>query len=168
MKRILDLVSDPSWWFSALFVGIIASVIANLMQSSIHKTLSSFLNYQNEWLEKHNRKFAKRVENLAANSTLLTFYYIRLLFQIVLAILFLQGALAIYLYNATVSQTNIRPTGLGIINSFGLIFFITGLLIAGNALRTLDLTVLAVFTYFKKSKVGLDFDNIEDNQTPKT
>ena len=73
MDAIANNLSDPSWWFSAFFVAIIASVVAGFLKDRIERLISkvsdSFRRRRAAALEQRT----KTIEVLVDNPTYLSF-----------------------------------------------------------------------------------------------
>jgi hypothetical protein len=84
MDSIIQLVKDPSWWFTAVFVGIFASVIASYFRdgtSLITAHLSRTLRMRRQArLEKEQ----KRIDFLVLHPDLLIMEMVRVVFQLIL------------------------------------------------------------------------------------
>ncbi|MEL6333386.1 MAG: hypothetical protein AAFQ76_12430, partial [Cyanobacteria bacterium J06626_26] len=77
MDKILELLKDPSWWFSALFIAIMASVIAAFLKDWISSIISIFSSSYRDWSNKKAIEQNKYIQALAGNSTLLIISYFR-------------------------------------------------------------------------------------------
>ncbi len=93
MNSIVENLKDPSWWFSAFFIAIIASVIAGFAKDRIGllaATLSSSMKLRQE-----KKLIAKQtqIEQLIENETLLIIKYIQAgvatIFSVLIFIMFL-------------------------------------------------------------------------------
>src|ERR1022692_3669472 len=107
MHRIIELIKMPEWWFSAVFIAIIASVIAAFAKDWISHGLSVVSQaYKSRALL---REAAREEEAavLAANPELLIVEFIRNVAQIIL--IGLLGALFIsqpFVFKAAASQNS--------------------------------------------------------------
>ncbi|MEL6128821.1 MAG: hypothetical protein AAFP00_03440 [Bacteroidota bacterium] len=84
MDKILELLKDPSWWFSALFIAIMASVIAAFLKDWISSIISIFSSSYRDWSNKKAIEQNKYIQELAGNSTLLIISYFRVMVGIIL------------------------------------------------------------------------------------
>lgn len=77
MDKIAEFVKDPSWWFSAFFVAVIASVLAAFLKDWFSKLLSQFSNSYKLYRYKNLRKTVKTIQNIENNNGYLAFFSIR-------------------------------------------------------------------------------------------
>lgn len=80
MTTIINNLKDPSWWFSAFFVAIIAGVIAALVKARIEKLLSNVFTGLKSWQAKREEARNSAIEALLADH----FYFQLTLFRAVL------------------------------------------------------------------------------------
>ena len=71
MSGILENLKDPSWWFSAFFIAIIASVIAGFAKDRVGLLASSLSNSMRVRQEKRAIANKLRIDELVENETLL-------------------------------------------------------------------------------------------------
>jgi len=100
MDAIIKNLSDPSWWFSAFFIAIIASVVAGFLKDRIERLISNvsdnFRRKQAAALELR----VKTIEALVENPTYLSFALHRATLQLVLWVMttLLFMSMPIFLY----------------------------------------------------------------------
>ena len=92
MDAIANNLKDPSWWFSAFFIAIIASVIASFLKERIEKLLSKTFSSLTSWRARKELERANLIESLLADQM---YFHIALFRTVVALILF---ALASIMY----------------------------------------------------------------------
>jgi protein-S-isoprenylcysteine O-methyltransferase Ste14 len=88
MDKILKFLQDPSWWFSAFFVAIIASILAAFAKDWIGNLISHFSGSYRKWNQKRVAAQNERVNRLASNFDCLVISYLK---SIVGLMLFMQS-----------------------------------------------------------------------------
>jgi hypothetical protein len=84
MELITKNLSDPSWWFSAFFVAIIASIVAGFLKDRIERFISNISNsFRRRWATTLELR-TKTIEALVENPTYLSFALHRATLGIVL------------------------------------------------------------------------------------
>jgi hypothetical protein len=100
MEAIAKNLSDPSWWFSALFVAIIASVIAGFLKDRVERMFSrvsdSFRRRRANELEVRNKTLEALVENPTYLSFALHRVTLRLVLWVMATLLFLSTPILLY------------------------------------------------------------------------
>lgn len=89
MNHITASLKDPSWWFTAFFVGIIVSILAGFLKDWIASFASKYLHL---FREKRKAKAVERevlFEALASNETFLILSMVRLLGGVIIAFVLL-------------------------------------------------------------------------------
>lgn len=93
MDAILSNLSDPSWWFTAIFVTIIAGVAAGFLKEKIETLISSLSSCYKSWASARAEARATVVRVLAENPQFLALAYISvvagLLIHVMAVILYL-------------------------------------------------------------------------------
>ena len=79
MENIINNIKDPSWWFTAFFVAIIASVIAGFLKERIANLIGGFSSNLSEWREKRKKEEEIIIEALINNEA----YFNIALFRVV-------------------------------------------------------------------------------------
>ena len=70
MKRIVDFLADPAWWFTAVFVGVMASLFASYLRDVIGRAVATVSARQRKRSETRARELARRADELAADKTM--------------------------------------------------------------------------------------------------
>jgi ABC-type dipeptide/oligopeptide/nickel transport system permease component len=104
MSRIVELIKTPEWWFSAVFIAIIAGIIAAFAKDWISRALSTFSSFYRTRRLSRQAKLDEEAEMLAAHPELSIIEFIRTVGQEI-AILALAAILlaAPFLIQATAS-----------------------------------------------------------------
>lgn len=76
MNTILSNLRDPSWWFTAIFVTIIAGVASGFLKEKIEKLISSLSSHYKSWASARAEARENIVRALAENAQFLTLAYI--------------------------------------------------------------------------------------------
>ena len=77
MPRIVELIKTPEWWFSAVFIAIVAGIIAAFAKDWISRALSAFSQFYRTRRLSREAKLDRKAEMLAAHPELLTIEFIR-------------------------------------------------------------------------------------------
>jgi hypothetical protein len=77
MRRIVELMKMPEWWFSAVFIAIIAGIIAAFAKDWISRALSSFSQAYKTRRSSQEAKLEEKAATLAAHPELLIIEFIR-------------------------------------------------------------------------------------------
>lgn len=93
MEEIAKQLRDPSWWFTAFFIAIFASVIAGFLKDRIEKWIGGLSSNLRVWRDKRQVNREAVIEALLANET---YFHIALFRVLVALILF---AISIILYS---------------------------------------------------------------------
>ena len=83
MDAIINNLKDPSWWFSAFFFAIIASVLAGFLKDRIEKWLSTIFFNLKSWRARRVEARTKLIEAILADQM----YFQILLFRTVMALI---------------------------------------------------------------------------------
>jgi len=83
MDAIANNLKDPSWWFSAFFIAIIASVIAGFLKERIEKWLSNTFSSLRSWRAKREAERNMVIEALLTDHM----YFQIALFRAVVALI---------------------------------------------------------------------------------
>lgn len=76
MNGVIQNLKDPSWWFTALFMGILASVLAGFLKDHIERWLSSLsVNFRSARAKKAGER-EQLIESLASDAQFLTLAYL--------------------------------------------------------------------------------------------
>jgi spore maturation protein SpmA len=93
MDAILNNLHDPSWWFTAIFVTIIAGVAAGFLKEKTENLISALSSRYKHWTSARAETRANVVRVLAGNPQFLALAYINvvvgLLIHVVAVILYL-------------------------------------------------------------------------------
>jgi hypothetical protein len=84
MDAIAKNLSDPSWWFSAFFVAIVASVVAGFLKDRVERYISNASDSFRRRRATASEMRAKTIEALAENPTYLSFALHRATLRVVL------------------------------------------------------------------------------------
>jgi len=84
MRRIIELIKMPEWWFSAVFIAIIASVIAAFTKDWISRGLSFVSQAYKTRASLREAAREEKAAVLAAHPELLIIEFIRAVAQIIL------------------------------------------------------------------------------------
>src|SRR6266513_1341077 len=77
MRRIVELLKMPEWWFSAVFIAIIAGIIATFAKDWISHALSGFSQAYKTRRSSQEAKLEEKAAMLAAHPELLIIEFIR-------------------------------------------------------------------------------------------
>jgi hypothetical protein len=77
MPWIVELIKTPEWWFSAVFIAIVAGIIAAFAKDWISRTLSAFSQFYRTRRLSREAKLDQKAEILAAHPELLIVEFIR-------------------------------------------------------------------------------------------
>ncbi|CAN5801288.1 hypothetical protein BH23GEM5_BH23GEM5_27330 [soil metagenome] len=89
MEKIRQLLVDPSWWFSALFVGIVASVIAGYTKDYIGVAGAKVSHRYRTMREASQQRRQERLAEMAEDPVMLILFSIRTHAQILWAAILL-------------------------------------------------------------------------------
>lgn len=84
MKKIFDLLSDPSFWFAAIFISFIVNIIAGFIKDWIQNI---WVRYSKRRKDKFNREsllFQEKVKYLKDNPDVLRVYQLNFIYLSVL------------------------------------------------------------------------------------
>jgi spore maturation protein SpmA len=87
MNAILSNLRDPSWWFTALFVTIIAGVASGFLKEKIEKLISSLSSRYKAWASARAEARENAVRVLAENPQFLTLTYINVVAGLLIHVL---------------------------------------------------------------------------------
>jgi hypothetical protein len=65
MEAIKKLLRDPGWWVTAVFVGLIVSIIAGFLKDVIGRGLARSSSTFDRWRQRRRRAFLKEAEELS-------------------------------------------------------------------------------------------------------
>jgi len=71
MDGILENLSSPSWWFTAVFVALLIGIIAHYLPRLLEKALKTHLNTGRDRNEKSRQNIEKNVQFLVDNPELI-------------------------------------------------------------------------------------------------
>jgi len=94
MNAILSNLRDPSWWFTALFVTIIAGVASGFLKEKIEKLFSSLSSRYESWASARAEVRENVVRVLAENPQFLALAYISVVAGLLIHVL----AVIMYLF----------------------------------------------------------------------
>jgi hypothetical protein len=80
MERILEYLKDPSWWFTVVFTGILASLSASYLRDYISLILSKYSARSRQKRRRRLKVMARQVRALKRNIRLLVIDAARFLF----------------------------------------------------------------------------------------
>ena len=106
MNAIINNVKDPSWWFSAVFVAIIASIFAGFLKERLEKWLGiTFSIWKNKRLQNEEAR-ARIIEALLADPLYLQIALYRALKAVILF-----GVMTTIYVGAAFLSTSTSPFG---------------------------------------------------------
>jgi hypothetical protein len=88
MDQIIASLKSPGWWFTACFVGILASVLAGYLKDGFQLFLSRFSRRMRKRRWKRLRFDALQILAIKRHGELLTAYGIKLLLQLMVTALY--------------------------------------------------------------------------------
>jgi len=135
MNSIIMNLSDPGWWFTAVFMAIVASVIAGFLKDKIAEFLGNTFSGLRRWREEKKAQRDKIIEAMISNQI----YFTIALFVVVLKSIFF--LLLTMLYTTwPILMVNIPQSSLLVVDLDFLIWKICspviGILTIFNAYRT--------------------------------
>jgi uncharacterized membrane protein YfcA len=77
MQKILDLMSDPTWWFSTVIVAVIAGVIGGLLTNRVDPLIAGLPAKIADYLARRRRARQRLVEEISGDTFEMTVFYIR-------------------------------------------------------------------------------------------
>ena len=93
MDKIVLFLKDPSWWFSAFFIAIVASVVAGFAKDRLESLIGKLSNRGRLWQERRRGERAQIEDMMADNEGFLVISFVRatsfVLFVILLFSLYL-------------------------------------------------------------------------------
>uniref|UniRef100_UPI004055DDF0 hypothetical protein n=1 Tax=Candidatus Electronema sp. TaxID=2698783 RepID=UPI004055DDF0 len=92
MNSIITNLSDPSWWFTAFFIAIVASVIAGFLKDKISELLGNAFSGLRRWREGSKAKRDEVVNVMISNQM----YFTISLFVMVLKVVMLGISVTMY------------------------------------------------------------------------
>jgi len=87
MNAILSNLRDPSWWFTAIFVTILAGVASGFLKEKIEKLISSLSSRYKSWASARAEARENVVRMLAENPQFLTLTYINVVAGLLIHVL---------------------------------------------------------------------------------
>lgn len=93
MNSIITNLSDPSWWFTAFFIAIVASVIAGFLKDKIEKFLGRTFSGLQRWRADKKAQRDKMIEEILSNQM----YFTIALFNMVLKVILFGVSVTMYL-----------------------------------------------------------------------
>lgn len=118
MEDIINNLKSPSWWFTAFFVAILASVIAGFLKDKIASLIGGISSSLRAWEEKREKKQEEVVDALVNNTSYLNIALFR---AIVALILF---AISVIIYSTAPVMLSMVPADKDQIISIDRGFFI--------------------------------------------
>jgi len=111
MSRIIELLKMPEWWFSAVFIAIVAGVFAAFAKDWISRAFSTFSQFYRTRRLSRQAKLDKKAEMLAAQPELLIIEFIHTVGQEIAIIALIAILLsAPFLMKAVGVSDNSKPT----------------------------------------------------------
>ncbi len=107
MEAIVDNLKDPSWWFSAFFVAIIASIIAAFLKERMEKWLGNTFSSLKSWRVQREAERSKVIEALLTDQT----YFQMALFRAGVGVIFFAISCTLYFSSPVLFVT--APARLG-------------------------------------------------------
>lgn len=158
MENIANNLKDPSWWFTAFFVAIFASVIAGFLKDKIASMLGGLSKNLRAWKEKKEKEQEEIIEAIKNNDMYMNIARFR---GVVALILF---AISVVIYSTSVVIYSTTPVmlsmasqdlathisidrGLMVWNVFTPIFGIVSVLVAFKTTSRLSLIFKAIRKY---------------------
>lgn len=105
MNAILSNLRDPSWWFTAIFVTILAGVASGFLKEKIEKLISSLSSCYKSWASARAEAREHVVRVLAENPQFLTLAYINVVAGLLIHVL------AVIMYLVTTLFFDAAPHG---------------------------------------------------------
>ncbi len=93
MEDIANNLKDPSWWFTAFFVAIIAGLVAGFLKDKITNIIGGLSSSLREWKEKKEKEQEIIIDALANNEAYLNIA----LFRVVVALILFAVSVVIYM-----------------------------------------------------------------------
>lgn len=122
MDKIFSNLHDPSWWFSAFFVAILASVIAGFLKENVSQWLGGLSDGLRKWRERRNEKRDEVIDALISNEVYRQFVIFRFLLSVLgfvlLVILYFSGPLFITTNSEMQEPSIMFPLGFFVLNIF--------------------------------------------------
>src|SRR5690242_3831900 len=84
MQKIVELLKTPEWWFSAVFIAVITSVIAAFAMDWIAKILSGASVAYRGYRTRREAELTAKATELAEHPELLIVEYLRAIAQLIL------------------------------------------------------------------------------------
>ncbi len=103
MEDIANNLKDPSWWFTAFFVAILASVIAGLLKDKIANLIGGLSSSLRAWKEKREKERETIIDALVNDSSYLNIALFR---AVVALILF---AISVVIYSTSPVMLSMAP-----------------------------------------------------------
>ena len=85
MAKIIEYLRDPAWWFTAVFIAILASIAGGFLKDTILRGMSVLSESFKMRKEKRDVEFAHEVDRIVSNPTLLLLHTARTQFQAIAA-----------------------------------------------------------------------------------
>lgn len=81
MNRIITYLSDPAWWFTAVFIAIIASIVAAFLKDALLSALSKVSKTYKTRKQNRDADVEKEVNEYMSDPTLLILTFCKIIFQ---------------------------------------------------------------------------------------
>lgn len=81
MESIKSLIADPSWWFTAVFVGIMASLLASYFRDWLSSILSRVSSSYKDYRTRKNIELDAFIEKVASDPFLISWQYSLLIYR---------------------------------------------------------------------------------------
>ncbi len=87
-ETVIRNVTDPNWWFTVIFAGLIVGLFANYLKDWTYRLFAHVSARFRSWLQLRNARREARITLLAEHAELLTIEYIRSVYRAVLCTMF--------------------------------------------------------------------------------
>jgi len=81
LEKIISYLKDPAWWFTAVFIGILASLAAGFLKDAVRNLLGKFsTTYRVKQIEK-NKTFERELDALLKDQSYMIITFLRYAIQ---------------------------------------------------------------------------------------
>lgn len=81
MNRIAEYLSDPGWWFTAVFVAVLASLAAAFLKDAVLASLAKVSKYYRDRKKEQDEEVEKQLKLFLSDSTLFLLSFCRVIMQ---------------------------------------------------------------------------------------
>lgn len=79
MEKILECLTDPSWWFTAVIVAFLMSLFAAIVHRPLLRLIASRSARVGAWLAEKDRRLDERVDVMMKDPTRILVTYLQLI-----------------------------------------------------------------------------------------